>query len=130
MGFIIDAVDEFVQAGDVIKLDEIVALNFSLQHMHVRDEKRRKVGKVVDYTIDVDSFMVQQLTVRRPLLRSLNDSELVVHRSQIIEITAEAIVINSEADIPEHTRITTPGSYVNPFRESRPMPDSITVSKR
>ncbi len=124
MGFIIDALDELVQPGDVIKLDGLVELGFPLIGMPVRDEKRRKVGKVTDYTVDLDTFTVQQLTVRRPLLKSLNDSELVIHRSQIIEINNDSIVINSEAEIPEHTRLTAPGSYVNPFRESRPVADS------
>lgn len=127
MGFIIDAIDEFVQPGDVIKLDEIVDLEFTLVGMPVRDQKRRKVGKVIDYTIDLDSFVIQQLTVRRPLIKSLNDAELVVHRSQIVEINREAIVINAEADVPEHTRVTAPGSYVNPFRKSRPATQTDTI---
>lgn len=126
MGFIIDALDELVQPGDVIKLDEIAGLQFSLDGMQVRDEKRHKVGKVTDYTIDVDSFTVQQLTVRRPFIKSLSDAELVIHRSQIIEINDDAIVINSDAEVPEHTRLTAPGSYVNPFRETRPATDSFS----
>lgn len=124
MGFIVDAIDEFVQPGDVIKLDEIVALDFPLINMLVRNQKNHKVGKITDYTVDLDSFTVQQLSVRRPLFKSLNDAELVIHRSQIIEINREAIVINSEAEIPEHTRVTTPGSYVNPFRKTNPAADA------
>lgn len=124
MGFIIDALDEFVQPNDVIKLDTIIDLEFLLIGMTVRDQKNRKIGRVIDYTVDLDSFIIQQLTIKRPIIKSFNDAELVVHRAQIVEINPDAIVINSEAEIPEHTRLTTPGSYVNPFRKPRTASDA------
>ncbi len=125
VGFIIDSSDEFVEPDDIIKLAEIYHLGFSLMNMPVTDERRRRLGKITDYTIDTDSFTVQQLTVKRPLFRRLSDTELLVHRSQIIEINNQSIVINSEAEIPEHTRLTAPGSYVNPFRKEKTIADSV-----
>lgn len=127
MGFIIDSIDEFVLEGDVVRLDAIMDYHFDVLGRSVVNESGRKLGHVVDYTIDVDSFYIQQLIVRRPLLRSLNDTELVIHRTQITEINDKAIVINEQADIPEHTRVTTPGSYINPFRSSSPQPDTTTT---
>lgn len=118
IGFIVDSNDEFIEPGDVLKIDELLKLNFQLIGRSVTNEKRQKLGKIIDYTIDIGSFYVQQLTVRRPLLHSLNDTQLLVHRSQIIEINNQAIVVHSRAEVPEHTRLTTPGSYVNPFRKT------------
>ncbi len=120
IGFIVDSLDEFISHGDVIKLDELIDLGFSLKDRLVTDEKGRKLGKIIDYTIDVGSFYVQQMTVRRPLLKSLNDTELLIHRSQIIEINDKSIVVHSQAEVPEHTRQNAPGSYVNPFRKTKP----------
>lgn len=117
MGLIIDSIDEIVSYGEVIKLDELYDLGFPLIGMKVRDEKRQKLGKVIDYTIDITTFTAVQLTVRRPMFHSLTDTELLIHRSQIIEITDDAIVVHAEAQVPEHTRLTTPGAYVNPFRK-------------
>lgn len=117
IGFIIDSIDEFVAPSDVISLDKIYQLQFKILGMSVVDEKRHKLGKIVDYTVDVGTFTIQQLTIKRPLMQSFNDSQLLVHRSQIIEITADAIVVHSKAEVPEHTRMTAPGAYVNPFRK-------------
>ena len=128
IGFIIDSADEFVIPGDVIQLDNVVKYQFSLQNMPVTNEERRRLGKVIDYSIDIDSFTVTQLIIKRTLLHSFNDTELVVHRSQIIEINDKAIVIKEDAEIPEHTRVTTPGSYVNPFRGAKPAADAIDQS--
>lgn len=119
IGMIIDSIDEIVSYGDVIKLDELYDLGFPLIGMRVRDEKKLKLGKVIDYTIDVTTYTAVQLTVKRPLLQSFTDTELVIHRSQIIEINDEAIVVHSKAEVPEHTRVTSPGSYVNPFRKGK-----------
>ena len=120
IGMIIDSIDELVAVGDVIKLDEIIKLGFVLKGISVMDETGRKLGKVIDYTLDTGSFMVQQLTVKRSIFRSLKDVEILVHRSQIIEINDQGIVIHSQAKVPEHTAETTPGAYVNPFRKPSP----------
>lgn len=128
IGFIVDLSYDFVEKGDIIKLDRLIQLGFSLENKKVVDTKKNKLGHIIDYTIDVETFQIQQLTVRRPLLRSLNDTELLVHRTQIREINNEAIVIEAEAAIPEHTRETTPGSYINPFRKSQPTAQSADSS--
>ena len=119
IGMIVDSIDALIEDGVVIRLDKLTELGFPLIHMVVTDEKKHRLGKVIDYTIDVTSFTIQQLTVKRPLTKRLNDTELLVHRSQIIEINNEAIVIHSKAETPEHTLVTSPGSYVNPFRKSQ-----------
>lgn len=126
-GIIIDSADEFIVPGDVIKLDELVALHFNLRGMHVIDEKRKKLGKIIDYTVDMGSLYIQQLTVRRPMMHSLADTELLIHRTQIIEINNDAIVVHSQAKAPEPERAEVLGSYVNPFRkQAEDMPEAIS----
>lgn len=126
IGVIIDSSDEFVLPDDVIKIHEVYQQHFSLLGMNVTNERRQKLGKVTDFTIDTGGFVVQQLTVKRPLLRSLNDTELLIHRSQIIEINNEAIVVHSEAKAPEPELHEVVGSYVNPFRKAKTTaPESI-----
>jgi sporulation protein YlmC with PRC-barrel domain len=125
LGFIVDSTDEFIKPEDVLKVEEIYKLNFTLLDMPVIDEKRSKLGKVIDFTLETGSFTIQQLTVRRPLLKSFNDTELLIHRSQIIEINDDAIVVHSEAKAPEPELHEVVGSYVNPFRKNdSPAPES------
>ncbi|HSW92469.1 MAG TPA: PRC-barrel domain-containing protein [Patescibacteria group bacterium] len=125
LGFIVDSTDEFIHPEDVLKINAVYKLNFPLLDMPVVDEKRSKLGKVVDFTLETGSFSIQQLTVRRPLLKSFNDTELLIHRSQIIEINDDAIVVHSEAKAPEPELHEVVGSYVNPFRKSdSPAPES------
>lgn len=124
IGIIIDSSDEFIQPEDVIKLNDIYKLGFSLVGKHVLNEKRAKIGKVIDYNIESSGFVIQQITVKRPLLQSFNDPELLIHRSQVIEVTDEAIVIKSKADT--HARIPKSNrSYANPFRQTAPQPEGL-----
>jgi len=125
LGFIVDSIDELVNPDDIIKLKDIYDLGFRLRGINVLDERRKKLGKVTDYTVETGNFVVQQLTVHRPLLRSFNDTELVIHRSQIIEVSSNAIVVHSEAKIPEPSRAEVTGAYVNPFRKSNPAAESV-----
>lgn len=130
LGFIVDSADELITPSEVVKVESVHQLNFELVNIEVKDEKRKKLGKVIDYTLDTGGFVVQQLTVRRPLIHSFNDTELVIHRSQIIEINKDCIIVHSEAKIPEPTRSEVPGAYVNPFRKPRPMSESELTDER
>lgn len=119
IGLIVDSSDEFVGLDDIIKLREVHELNFNPVGMTVIDEKRHKLGKVDGYTIDTTAFLIQQLLVKRPLLKSLNDTQLLIHRTQITEITNSEIVVHSQAEIPEPALEAMRHGYTNPFRKSQ-----------
>lgn len=118
VGLIVDSSDEFVGLDDIIKLREVYELHFSLVGMNVIDEKRHKLGKVENYTIESGGFIIQQLVIKRPLLKSLNDTHLLVHRTQITEINDTEIIVHSQAEIPEPVIETVRNSYTNPFRKN------------
>ena len=89
--------------------------------MKVVDQKGSKLGTVADYTLSLANFIVQQLIIKRPLLKSFNDPELTVHRSQIIAIDDEKITIKNETEVVKDTQTvkaedTFTPNYVNPFR--------------
>lgn len=131
IGIIVDSSDEFIEPDDVIKVRDVYEQKFHLVGTAVTNERREKLGKVIDFTMDTGGFVVQQLTVKRPLFHSLNDTELLIHRSQIIEINNDAIVVHSEAKAPEPELHEVVGSYVNPFRKQKtPAPESIKTDRR
>lgn len=118
IGVIVDSSDEFVSPSDVIKLGEIYKHNFVLDGKTVVNKKHKKLGKVVGYTLETTGFLIQQLTVRRPLLLSFAEPELLIHRTQITEINDREIVVQDQATIPEPVRQSVRTAYVNPFRKN------------
>ena len=127
IGMIIDDSDELIGLDDVIKIRELHELNFSLIGMNVIDEHKRKLGKVDGYTVETSSFVIQQLNVRRGLLRGLTDTGLLIHRSQITEINDNAIIVKTTAKkiSPEPIMQATRHDYINPFRNPLPQPEQI-----
>ena len=123
IGFVIDSVDNLTTRNEVIKLDEIMALDFDLVGLKVVDQKGKKMGKVVDYTVDSGSFMVYQLIVQRPLMSSFIDPQLTINRSQIVEIDDFKVVIKhstSKVKVPKKTEVPEEEfvpNFVNPFKK-------------
>ena len=74
-----------------------------------------------DYTINTDGFMVQQLIVQRPIMKSFLDPELVIGRSEVVEINDDAIIVRDEESKirVNATREDFVPNFVNPFREPR-----------
>jgi len=118
IGMIIDSSDEFIGLEDVVKIHELYDLNFNLIGMNVIDERRHKLGKVEDYSLDSSSFIIEQFNVRRGVLRSLTDTGLLIHRSQIVEINNKQIIVKSTAQRPEVVIKPEHRSYINPFRSA------------
>lgn len=129
IGMIVDSSDEFVSPDDIVKLGEIYKLQFALVGMPVIDEKNSKLGKVDGYTIETGGFVVQQLSIKRPLLKSFSDAQLLVHRSQITEINDSAIIIHSETQPSEPVMQTVRSAYSNPFRKNPGTQTGHTISR-
>ena len=128
LGFIVDSSDEFIGADDVIRIQEVIGFGFSLVGLEVIDNNKKKLGKVVSYAIDSGSFSVQQLSVKRPLLQSFNDTELLINRSQVIEVSDTTIKVSS-ADTSE-TAKTPLRDFANPFRTTNVQPEAIDFESR
>ena len=130
MGMIIDSSDELISVSDVIKIKEIYELNFELVGLKVIDDKKRNVGKVTGFTLDASSFFIQQLQVKRPLLKSFGDTEFLIHRSQVVKITDDYLVVKSP-DIRHKEAVAEPTGqmFENPFRKpAQPTPETIDAS--
>ena len=95
-GCIIDSADELIEPEDVIKIKEILDLNFDLIGLKVETKKGSKLGKVSDFTVTTEDFMVQQIIVKRPIMKALIDPELTIPRREIVEITDYKIIVKDE----------------------------------
>lgn len=131
IGLIVDSIDDLVNPDDVVKLKEVVKLNFKLIGHRVETKKGRKLGKVTDFTIDSSTFTIYQLIVKRPILQGFNDPELTVNRSQIIEIDDYKVVVKNDKQtvkVKQRTKIPEfKPDYVNPFRKTEQPVESKKV---
>jgi len=127
LGIIVDSSEEFIEPDDIISDKAIYEMEYALEGKRVIDEKNKKIGKVADYVIDIDSFVIQQIVVKRPLLKSFRDDELLVHRGQIVEVNDTTIIIKS-GNVRDKSAIAASRHYVNPFRQTKPQPEVIETN--
>lgn len=128
MGIIVDSGDEFVGEDDVLLVKDVYGYGFSLIGLEVFDEKKHKLGKINEYNLEVDSLTVEQINIRRPLLKSLSDTELLIHRSQIVKVDSKFIIVKSADSKSTTKRVSDMArSYANPFRSQNPQTESADI---
>jgi uncharacterized protein YrrD len=130
VGMIIDSSDELLGLDDVIKIKAIYELGFVLVGMPIIDEHKKKLGKVEDYTVETGSFVINQLNVKRGIFLGFADTGLLIHRSQIIEINDNAIIVKSTAKkiASDPVMEAVRHEYVNPFRAPNPQTEQIETN--
>ena len=96
-GLIVDDHDVLSTPDILIRLKDIIKIDFILIGKLVETVSKEKVGKVKDFAIDSETFYVQKIYVGRSLIKSLNNSQLSIDRNQIVEITSSKIIIQDLA---------------------------------
>ena len=108
LGMIIDSDEELLNVGDVVKIDEMVKLNFQPINFKVKTQSKNSVGTVIDYTVDVNDFYIQQLIVKRPILKSFINDEAIIVKDELAKQKGRE-KLEQEEFVP---------NFVNPFRQN------------
>lgn len=119
LGMIVDSADEFVEENEIIRIHDIIKLNFHLVGLKVESKQGAKLGKISDFTLEPATWRVQQLIIQRPLVKAFLDPELTIPCNRIESIDDYKIIVKEETEKPKAKAIKTdfvPG-FVNPFRE-------------
>lgn len=96
-GVVINHEEDLAPPEDLIRLKEILELDFQLIAKEVRTESNKKLGKVEEYVVEIDQYTVFNLHVRRPAWRSLADSSLVINRQLIVEVNDYRVIVKDSA---------------------------------
>lgn len=124
IGMIVDSHESLMSTDGLVRLQEVIDFGFFLNGLRVEDENRRRLGKVKGFSIDPESFYVQQLYIKPPAIKRLSISEFVIHRSQIKSINNDRLVVKSAA-IKSEAEVKPRPAFVNPFRSPMPaQPDN------
>lgn len=119
IGFIVDSDSKLMPLDGLVRLQEIIDFDFVLKGARVVDEDGKKHGKVSNYAIDPESFTIQQLYTTESLFRSFSNVGRIIHRSQIVAIHENVVVIKSTATkVSADTSLASSPSFVNPFRHA------------
>ena len=120
LGLIIDNEDELVTANDVVKISQVLSLNFNLVGLKVETKKGSKLGHITGFTFTSEDFIIQQIIVKRPPLKAIIDPELVISRKEIVEITDYKVIVRDEEKVLKERAEKEDfiPNFVNPFRNN------------
>ncbi len=93
-GYVVNDHDVLVEAEELVRLKDIIELNFELIGKPVETISKEKVGKVSDYATEMETMFVQKVYVSQSILKNFTGGSLSVDRTQINEITPKRVIIN------------------------------------
>ena len=130
-GLVVDSIDELVAREDIVKIDKVMGLSFFMHGLKVETKKGSKLGRVEDYTVTDDNFMLQQIIVKRPTIKSFLDPELTIPRKEISEVTDYKIIVKDEEKEIRRKAENEDfiPNFVNPFRK-KTEPDYVPAENR
>lgn len=93
-GYVIDHEEKFADPSELIRLKDVLKLEYDLMGLKVQTESGKRLGKVEDFIVNDDGWMIQKIHVRQPSWKSMLQSALVISRTQIIEVTDRRIIVS------------------------------------
>lgn len=92
-GYVIDDYDVLSEPDELIRLKEIMDINYDPIGKEVVTTTKRKLGKVYDYALDDESAYIQKLYTAQKFIKSVVGTDSSIDRTQIVEITDRAIIV-------------------------------------
>lgn len=92
-GIVVNDHEVLVVPEELVRLKDILKINFNLIGKPVITVSKSRLGKVSDYAADNTSLFIQKLYTSQSVLKSFSGGSLSIDRSQIVEITNRKIVV-------------------------------------
>lgn len=106
-GVVVNDQDALSEPHELVRLKNVLDIDFQLIGKHVVTTSKQKLGKVSDYATETESMFIKKIYVAQSLFKSFSGGNLGIDRTQIVEITDKRIVVNDlNAKVPAHAAAT------------------------
>ena len=93
VGIVVNDHDVLADPKELVRLKDIIKINFELFGKPVVTESKKRLGKISDFSTDLQSLYIQKLYVSQSVIKSLTGGNVGIDRSQIVEITNKKIIV-------------------------------------
>lgn len=97
-GIVINDHDVLSEPGDLVRLKKIMDIDFDAMGKSVVTTSGKRLGKVSDYAVEVETMYMQKLYVSRNILKDFAGGSLGISRDQVQEITDKKIIVSDPLD--------------------------------
>lgn len=108
-GIIIDDHNNLSSPDELVRLQPVINLNFSLVNLNAVVSKK-KVGKISQFAVDTESLFIQKFYVQPRGWQSFKTDSLTFDRTSVVEVNNAAIIFKGpEVKDTKAIRIGSPG---------------------
>ncbi len=105
-GIAVNDREAITPAEDLVRLKKLIQIDFQLLDKKVEGENKTRIGRVSDYSTDLESLFIQRLYVMPSVLK-LTRAQKIISRTQIVEITTKKIIVK-DTEVPETSFFKAP----------------------
>lgn len=92
-GFVVDDHSVLAQPEDLLRMREILEIQYTPIGKNVITNTKRKVGKIYDFAVDDKTFYIKKLYASQRFIKSIVGTDSTIDRAQIVEINNQYIVV-------------------------------------
>ena len=93
-GIVVNEHDVLAEPEDLVRLKDIMDLQFELLGKPVVTLSKQKLGKVTDFATEIETMYIQKIYASQGLLKGLTRGSIGIDRNQINETTDKKIIVN------------------------------------
>jgi len=90
---IVDHADDIRPVEDLIRLQEMIAIDYRLIGKKVITESKHNLGKVEEFIVSDDDFKIEKLHVGKSSMMGIKNNKLIINRSQVVSMNDNTIVV-------------------------------------
>ena len=108
-GFVINDHEALVEEEDLVRIKDIIGIQYDPVGKLVVTDHKRKLGRVSDYAVDGESLYIKKLYIAPRMLKSITGTQLSVDRTQILEVNDKKIIVKEATEKGEQqVQVTAP----------------------
>jgi sporulation protein YlmC with PRC-barrel domain len=107
-GYVVNDHEVLSEPSELVRLKEVMDINFELIGKQVVTVSKEKIGKVSDFATETETMFIQKIYVAQSVLKSLTGGSLSIDRNQINEITPKRVIIN---ELMKNAPATAPAAF-------------------
>ncbi len=112
-GFIIDHEDSLSEPQELVRLSDIIDINYQLRDKKIVTQSKQRLGKVVDFVVDDLSWRITKLHAERPAWKAFVANAFTIDRDDILSLDDKHVVVR-DATIAAADPITAPAITPTP----------------
>lgn len=98
-GVLVDAEEALSEPEEVVRVSPLAQRGWDPIGKKVVTELGRPVGKIENYTVAPDQFVIPKLHVRRPVWQSFTGASVIIDRTQVVDVNDSQVVVR-DTELP------------------------------